>query len=310
MEIQPNIRAGILDSSRDEAALSFRHEMAKHGVLQKTPADSPQMKFMASIKTGISRSRNLTLFLIGAAWISTECPAQNLVPNGDFESPGYSSPPFYRYLANPSNGTPQLGAPLPGWTVLDDGILEPPYLGKLPRYANVVHHGSYGIALNQGSGIRTTFPADKGFTYQLEFWLRLQGSATPMPLQVSVAGIITNFPVTAEWTHHLMQFSAGATDTESVLQFDNISPIGTGLTIGLDEISLLKCPRLEAVSQGELLLDGSVGSPYRIDYLDPLLEAGTWQTLTNLSLPSSRAMILDEQSTNSAQRFYRAVDLR
>ena len=166
--------------------------------------------------------------------------AQNLVTNGDFESPQYSSPPYYRYLANPS-WQPQLGS-LPGWTVLDDGVGEPPYLAALPAYTNVVHHGSYGIALNQGSGIRTTVTIQSNTVYQLSYWIKLQGSVTPSPLEVTVAGAVTDVPVTTNWTRHVSQFTAASTELAAVVQFNNVSPAGPGQTIGLDEISLVEHP--------------------------------------------------------------------
>ena len=149
-----------------------------------------------------------------------------------------------------------MGIPLPGWTVFDDGIFEPPYLGKLPGYTNVVHHGTYGIALNQGSGIRTTFATDSNAIYRLEFWLKLQGNVTPSPLQVTIAGIVTNIPITTVWTRHSLRFTATSINAAAVLQFNNVSPVGKGLTIGLDEISLVRYPLLQATLLPALFLEG------------------------------------------------------
>ena len=265
------------------------------------------------LKTIITKALGVALLL--AATAPTSSHAQNLLSNGDFELPEFSSPPFFRYLTNTNYAT-QLGKPLPGWTVLDDGIQEPPYLGKLPTYTNVVHHGSYGIALNQGSGIRTTFATESNAIYRLSFWLRLQGTVTPLPLQVTIAGVVTNVPITTSWTDHFLQFTAATTDPVAVVQFSNVSPVGNFQTIGLDEISLVKFPLLQArllPVEGRLLpfvsLDGGVGRTYRVEYVDSLSDTNAWQTFTNIVLSSSPFLLFDTQSTNAPQRFYRATEL-
>lgn len=248
---------------------------------------------------------NIGLALLLAAVATTQIHAQNLVSNGGFESPQYSSPPFYRYLANAS-WQPQLGT-LPGWTVLDDGVGEPPYLAALPAYTNVVHHGSYGIALNQGSGIRTTVAIESNATYRLAFWLTLQGNSTPSPLQITVAGIVTNVPVSNSWAHHTLEFTAASTDPASLIQFNNISPVGPGKTIGLDEISLVKYPTLQVRLLPTLILEGQLGRTYRVEYVDALSDTNLWVTLTNLVLPTSPFIVFDPQAVAGQRRFYRAT---
>ncbi len=180
-------------------------------------------------------SQTLVAVFSGAA-VAFSSHGQNLLLNGDFELPGYESPPAYRYLAGTA-WQPRLET-LNGWTILDDGVLEPPYLGRLPNYTNVVHHGEYGIALNQGSGIRTEFPVRQATPYQLSFWVRLQGNSAVMPLRVNCSGIITNVPITQTWTRHQVEFEATSDNAAAVVQFDNVSAAGAGRTIGLDDISL------------------------------------------------------------------------
>jgi hypothetical protein len=69
------------------------------------------------------------------------------------------------------------------------------------------------------------------------------------------------------------------------------------------EISITNSP------SHQILLSGLVGRSYRIEYV-PVLPSGVtnpWQTLTNLTLPSSPYLLADPQAPNSMQRYYRAV---
>ncbi len=59
-----------------------------------------------------------------------------------------------------------------------------------------------------------------------------------------------------------------------------------------------------------LTLEGAIGQQFRIDYANVVnLVATNWQTLTNVTLPSSSLLVIDPSSPGSANRFYRAVPL-
>jgi len=57
-----------------------------------------------------------------------------------------------------------------------------------------------------------------------------------------------------------------------------------------------------------LVISGEAGRPYRIEYADRLSPTN-WLSLTNLFLPTSPFLFVDTTSTNSPQRFYRAVNM-
>ncbi len=56
-------------------------------------------------------------------------------------------------------------------------------------------------------------------------------------------------------------------------------------------------------------LTGPVGAQYRIEYAPSVGNTNNWQTLTNLTLPASPYVLIDYDSPNASQRFYRAVRL-
>lgn len=56
------------------------------------------------------------------------------------------------------------------------------------------------------------------------------------------------------------------------------------------------------------LLDGPVGHQFRVDYADVVNTGNTnWLVLTNLTLPYSPFLVIDPNSPNRTNRFYRAV---
>jgi len=166
----------------------------------------------------------------------------NLVANGDFESPGFNSAPDYRYLTSTASFSPTLGIDLPGWTTRDDGIGEPPYLAKLPGYTNEVHRGNYAVLLNQGSSISTTLPTQSGRAYTLTFWLRPAGNIPPEPFRVRIAGITTTFPTIPGWTQRTFHFTASSNDTAALLEFFNDSPPGDWRVWNLDDVAVTADP--------------------------------------------------------------------
>lgn len=59
-----------------------------------------------------------------------------------------------------------------------------------------------------------------------------------------------------------------------------------------------------------MTLEGTVGRRFRVDYSDTVTGGSTnWQSLTNLTLPSSPYLVIDPGSPGHPTRFYRAVPL-
>jgi len=248
--------------------------------------------------------------LTAATFVSVS--AQNLLSNGGFESPGFTSPPFYRYLANGNT------AAMTGWTVSNDGVGEQPYLGKLPQYANQVHSGNYGLALNAGSGIRTTFPTRSNTLYTVSFWLKpnkhmITPGTTNAPLAVTVAGYVTNIPSPSQGTWKWMSFHfiAAKSDAAATLKFLNASLDHPPeyFIYNIDDISLAVGPPLRfgcsPVCTSGLFhgsLENMLGRNSTLQASSNLVD---WFTLTTLSGASQTNFFADLQTTN-VQRFYRA----
>jgi hypothetical protein len=182
-------------------------------------------------------------------WTDPQAPPQhffyrasandNLIVNGDFESPGFDAAPDYRYLTSTESFSPTLGIDLTGWTTRDDRIGEPPYLAKLPDYTNEVHGGKCAVLLNQGSAIATTFPTQRDRAYTLTFWLRPADAADtipPEPLRVRIAGFTTTFPPFHGWIQRTFGFTAPSTDPAAMLEFFNDSPAGDWRVWNLDDV--------------------------------------------------------------------------
>jgi hypothetical protein len=226
--------------------------------------------------------------------------AQNLLQNGDFESPGFSAPPFYRYLRNGDTTT------LAGWIVIDDGSGEASFVGKTPAYS--VASGSYAVFLNQGSGMRTTFPVVSNTVYELS--LSAWGSTNAAPLAVWLAGVSHTFPVVeGRLSTYSVTFTAHTTDPQATLEIRNESPPPDFKQWGIDAVSIVEAPLLRAKLFPALLLQGNPGRTYRVDYTDSLVENTGWQFFTNVVLTESPMFLFDVGSTNALRRFYRASEL-
>ena len=159
--------------------------------------------------------------------------AANLLSNGGFESPGAVT--TYQFLSNNDSTS------VTGWTAIDDAVGEKPYLMYKNRsggsYTNRVIEGLYAVAINQGSGITTTFPVTAGVTYTLSFQSRKGTTAGYTPLEVSVAGFTATFPnVTGTFQQFTYTFTASATDAAAVLMFMNTSPTPDYKTYDLDAV--------------------------------------------------------------------------
>lgn len=158
--------------------------------------------------------------------------AANLLSNGGFESPGTVT--TYQFLSN--NATS-----VTGWTVIDDGVGERPYLMNKNRpggnYTNRVVEGIYAMAINQGSGIKTTFPVTAGVTYTLSFQAQKGTTSGYTPLEVSVAGFNATFTtITGSFQLLTYTFTASATNSAAELRFFNSSPTPDYKTYDIDAV--------------------------------------------------------------------------
>jgi hypothetical protein len=229
------------------------------------------------------------------------------IANGDFESPGLPGREDFRYLTNGDTF-------VTGWTVINDGLGEPLYYVKR---TNSVYEGQYAIALNQGSGMQTILATDLGSLYEVSFWIRSQplGCAScfpPSPLRVTVADVVTNFPVIEGWSYRTVQFIA--TNATPRLEIFNPSPAGDFRGYVLDDVNVVKltAPVLDELLYPGIVLTGQVGATFQIQITDNLSNS-PWEPLTNVLLPSSPFLFLDIDPTRPfdypPKRMYRAVQL-
>ena len=173
-----------------------------------------------------------TLLALMAVFPLAPVTAANLLSNGGFESPGTVT--TYLFLSN--NATS-----VTGWTAIDDGVGERPYLMNKNRpggnYAARVVEGIYAMAINQGSGIKTTFPVTAGVTYTLSFQAEKGTTAGYTPLEVSVAGFNTTFSsVTGSFQLLTYTFTASSTNPAAELKFFNSSPTPDYKTYDIDAV--------------------------------------------------------------------------
>jgi len=234
--------------------------------------------------------------------------AQNLILNGGFEMPGLPAIEPIHYLADGSGF-------LPGWTVIDDGIGEKPFLAQGP-YSEVIVAGNYGLMLNQGSGVRTTFRADVGSFYELAFSLRpgnCKLCVSPAPLRVTISGNSTSIPLVSGWTRRTIQFFA--TNSVNTLEFLNPSSPSDFKQFGLDEISVTKLPgvTLGVRFYPGVIVEGFIGQKYQIQAA-PDLNSPVWVTLTNIFLTNSPYIFIDADPARPldyppSKRIYRALQV-
>ena len=177
----------------------------------------------------------------------------NLITNGGFENPGFSTPPFFRYLANGDSTT------IANWTVMDDGIGEQPYLMNIAGYPTSIHEGSYALSLNQGSGIVTDFSVIAGLDYKLSFFAKTTSGIVPDPLDVSIAGFASTFTPEAAFTEYNFMFTASSSDSAAILQFMNTSPVGDFRIWTLDNIQVNQVNSVPAPAAVWLLGSGLIG---------------------------------------------------
>lgn len=175
---------------------------------------------------GLTSSR---FYRLSATSPSIGVEKQTILANGSFELPGFDGMPYFRYLGNGDTNS------LLGWTVINDGAGEPPYLHKAPGYGTIDQ--SYSLMLNQGSGLQTALPVTSGVTYELSFFAFVSGNQPVSPLSVSFAGFSTI--VLNPQGLQTIRFTSATNTGSALLQFFNNSPAGDYRTYQLDLISVV-----------------------------------------------------------------------
>jgi hypothetical protein len=231
----------------------------------------------------------------------------NLLPNGGFESPGLPSNQDMLLLTNGSTY-------VSGWTVIDDGVGQPPFYGNTDLN-DAVLNGEYGLVLNQGSGVRTTFRTEFGSFYELSLWIRpddCMSCQNPAPLQVTIGGASYLIPQLPGWTYQTIQFFA--TNRLSTLQLFNQSSPRDYKRYTIDDVAIRKVDggiltvRLAPV----VTVEGTIGAKYQIQAATNLT-APVWTTLTNLTLSNNPTFFMDTNNLSPAAtrtRVYRAIRIQ
>jgi len=243
------------------------------------------------------------------AWLALLATAsgQNLILNPGFEQPGLPNNQLTRPLENGGNF-------IPGWSVLDDAIGEKPYYAQSPN-SDAILSGSYGVILNQGSGLKTTFRAEVGSFYELSVWIRpaecLQCSS-PAPLEVRIGASTYFLPLVSGWSRQVVQFFA--TNSVNTLELINASSPSDFKQFGLDDVSLVKQPGalLAARLYPGIVIQGFTGQKYQIQAASSLDDM-SWQTLTNITLTNRPFLFFDVDPGNPLEtpprRIYRAIQV-
>lgn len=208
--------------------------------------------------------KSIAALIIGTVAICCGVADAGLITNGDFEQPGLSAAigdqsANYRYLSNGDTF-------LPGWTVIDDGTDEMPYLFRSDRFSTL--QGNYSVWLNIGSGVTTTFATVAGRTYELSMLMYESdnnGAGPAAPLQIDVAGFSTTFtgPFQQVVTR-TYQFTAGSTDNAASLRLFDASNGGGNFAgykidaIDINEVESVPLPTSAALGIGLLGLVAGV----------------------------------------------------
>ena len=240
--------------------------------------------------------------LISSAALRGQDVAPNLVLNGGFELPGLPANQNVLYLTNGSTY-------ISGWTALNDSSGQPLFYGNTDLN-DAVFSGEYGVVLNQGSGIRTTFRTEVGSFYEFGAWIRpddCPGCVTPAPLRLTLAGRVLELPIREGWSYQTVQFFA--TNSVHVLELFNQSSTPDFKRWTIDEISVRKVQGalLGVRLQPVVTVEGTIGAKYQIQAATNL-HAPLWTTLTNITLSNSPTLFLDTNFTGNLQhRIYRSI---
>jgi hypothetical protein len=249
----------------------------------------------------------LVLTLAASAVLHAQETAPNVIFNGGFESPGLPANQNIRYL---TNGTTYVS----GWTVIDDGVGQPPFYGNTDLN-DAVLNGEYGLVLNQGSGIKATFRAEVGSFYELSLWFRpddCMSCDSPAPLRASISGNTYFLTPASGWTFQTIQFIAA--NSVNSLELFNASSPRDYKRYAIDDVAIRKVPgaTLAVRLQPLVTVEGVIGAKYQIQS-STNLNAPSWTTLTNLVLSNSPSFFLDTNSFTSEairHRVYRAIRIQ
>lgn len=179
-------------------------------------------------------------WLVLAMALVLAAPASGqLVTNGDFESPGFTpSPDYYRYL-HTAHGTATF---LTGWTFSGTVQYEASYYMRAGGgYDVYIGAGSYGVMLNEGALMTTTFSAVAGQQYQFSVLARYVDPLSANALRITAAGNLGTFSPTATFLTYTFDFTAGSTGTANlVLELDSVGSAPQALAI--DNVSITAVP--------------------------------------------------------------------
>jgi hypothetical protein len=245
--------------------------------------------------------------LVTALLLLVTSQAQSVVLNGGFELPGLPPLELSKSLTNGSTF-------LPGWTVVDNALGELPFYGK-NDLDDLAFSGAYGVALNQGSGITTTFRAEPNRFYEFSVWLSPDSCKVcepPSPLEVTISGNTYVLPYVSGWSRQTLQFYT--TNSINTLKLFNASSSPDLKRFKIDDVSVLQVPGATLGVQllPVVTLTGNIGSKYEIQSA-ATLNSPTWKFLRTITLSNSPTFFLD---TNLVSNFdllplqiYRAIRL-
>jgi hypothetical protein len=84
----------------------------------------------------------------------------------------------------------------------------------------------------------------------------------------------------------------------------SVVDITSASEVFIDDLVIYGSPAADIRMFAGVILNGTVGDQYRIDY-STMLPATNWTTLTNITLSSPSYIYIDYDSPNSSRRFYR-----
>lgn len=188
--------------------------------------------------------------------------AQNIISNGDFEAPGFTpSPDYYRYL-HVVHSTENF---LTGWNFAGTVQYQASFLMKAGNgYEPYIGAGTYGVALEEGAIMTTTFLATAGQQYQFSVLARTGDPLPTNAFEVTADGTLATFTPTATFLSYTFNFTAVTTGATTLqLEVDAVGP--PSLVAYIDNVSITAIPEPGTYALiGGLLALGVVGVRRRL----------------------------------------------